>query len=204
MDDSLGGLGPHLAALLIGGLGGSLGAMYGARTKRAQTLLAGTTGVRIGVMGAIVVLAGVLGAYRIGSSLIDAAPGDMSEVSVLLVFALGLSVGLPIGMPGLLAAWAEARRKDREVRKKRDFVPTKDDRRAYAIELVEQITDVSPRPRELSASIAGDGGTVLRFEGDIDAAEGERLTVALRADLAEVGFKRVEGQNGAREWWTRV
>jgi hypothetical protein len=150
------------------------------------------------------VAAGALAAYRIGVSLIDAGATSGADISVPLVFALGLAVGLPIGVPGLLAAWTEARRKDRETRRKRDFVPTKDDRRGYAVQLVQQIMDVSPRPRELSASIAGDGGTVLRFEGDIDAAEGERLTTALRLDLSEVGFKRVEGQNGSKEWWTRV
>ena len=70
--------------------------------------------------------------------------------------------------------------------------------------MVKQILDVSPRPRRLSASVGGDGGRVLRLEGDIDPAEGERLTAALRSDLAELGFKRVEGTGNASEWWSRV
>lgn len=83
-------------------------------------------------------------------------------------------------------------------------MPTKDDRRAYAEKIAQQIMDLSPKPRKLTARISGDGGTVLVFEGEIDAIEGERLTKALRIDLSDVGFKRVEGKDGAREWWSPV
>lgn len=70
-------------------------------------------------------------------------------------------------------------------------------------------TSGQPEPASTGAmlmfglAIGGAGGTVLKFEGDLSAEEGERLTVALRADLKEVGFKRVEG-GGAKSWWVRV
>ena len=204
MESSLDGFLPHLAALLIGGLGGSLGLTFGARTKRAQAVLLRVSVLAMGVASVVTVGIGLYTLYRVGGSLLQTASVDLAGVSVPLVFALGLSVGLPLGVPGLLAAWSEARGQAREQAKKRAFVPTKDDRRAYAAQIVKQIIDASPRPREVAAKIAGDGGTVLRFEGDIDATEGERLTAALRADLKDVGFKRVEGLRGTKEWWARV
>lgn len=204
MDGSLGGLGPHFAALVIGGLIGSLGLTFAARGARMQPWLAVRTWVHMAVGSVALIGVAVATAWFIGRSVIDTAPADFATLPLPLAFVFGLAVGLPISVPGLVAAWSEARRKDREVKRKRDFVPTKDDRREYAVRIVKQIQDVSPRPRELSATISGDGGTVLLFEGEIDAEEGERLTAALRADLAEVGFKRVEGRHGSNEWWSRV
>ena len=204
MNSALDGFLPHLVALMIGGLGGSLGMTYGARTKRALAFLLRLNGVALGVVSAVVVAAGVYGAFRIGSSLLQTEPTDLAAISVPLVFLLGLSAGLPLGVPGVVAAWFEVQSRAREEAKKRGFVPTKDDRRAYAARILKQVIEASPRPREINAKIGGDGGTVLRFEGDIDGTEVERLTVALRRDLREVGFKRVEGVKGEKKWWTRV
>jgi hypothetical protein len=120
----------------------------------------------------------------------------------LLLF--GFLIGVPLSLPGLLFTWSDARARERARLKKRDFVPTKDDRRAWAADLASQIEEVSPTPRSVSASIGGEGGRVLVLSGDIGADEAERLTAALRADLAELGFKRVEGGKGSKQWWTRV
>ena len=109
-----------------------------------------------------------------------------------------------MSLPGVVFAWSDARTKEKAQKKRRDFVPTKDDRRKFADDLVRQIKEVSPKPREVRASVGGDGGRVLMLEGEIDAAEGERLTAAIRADLAALAFKRVEGKHGSREWWSRV
>jgi hypothetical protein len=208
MDGILGGLGPQVAALLAGGLGGSLGITFAARSRRMQERLATVSGRVMTIASVVLSIASVAVGWRIisgfAASLEASDATGVASVSVPLAFALGLAVGLPMGVPGLIAAWAEARRKGREAAKKRDWVPTKDDRRAYAATLLAQILDVSPRARALDASIAGDGGSVLRFEGDIDSTEGEKLTAALRADLKDVGFKRVEGTHGSKEWWTRV
>jgi hypothetical protein len=73
-----------------------------------------------------------------------------------------------------------------------------------AADLGRQIEEISPTPRKVVASVGGDGGRVLSLEGDIDAEEGDRLTTALRADLQELGFKRVEGGTGSTTWWSRV
>ena len=88
-------------------------------------------------------------------------------------------------------------------RKRKDRVVTKDDRRAFADDLARQLRELGDPTRNVKVSIAGDGGTVLKLEGDISAKEAERLTAALRADMKDVGFKRVEG-GGSKSWWVRV
>jgi len=188
----------------VGGLGTSLGLTFGMRTSRGQAFLVSLSGMIVGLSCVLATALGGSIAFIIVRSVMERGTADPTALPAGQLLMLGIAVGLPLGVPGVLAAWSDARRRDRAAKKKRDFVPTKDDRRAYAAQLVDQITEVSPTPRTLTASIGGDGGTVLRFEGDIDAKEGERLTTALRGDLADVGFKRVEGKNGSKEWWSRV
>lgn len=204
MDDWFGGFGAHFIALVVGGLGASMVPTFGARSRRAQELLGRTRGPVVwGTSLGLGALA-AFGAWQIGSDLVATPTADLTTRPVPLLFLLGLCVGLPISAPGVIAAWSFARRTSAESARKRDFVPTKDDRRAFARKIVAQIQDVSPRPRDVTASISGDGGSVLRFEGDIDATEGERLTRALEEDLRDHGFKRVEGVRGGKEWWSRV
>lgn len=204
MNGSISDFLPQIVALLLGGLGVSLGATYVARRPRPQALLTTTGPLAFALICVVIAGAGMAVAWLLIRGLLDTALTEPETLSAGRLLALGSAVGMPLTLPGLIAAWSDARRRERAKVKRRDFVPTKDDRRAYAKQLVEQIQEVSPRPRELTASIAGDGGTTLRFEGDIDAVEGERLTKALSGDLRDVGFKRVEGSKGKREWWSRV
>ncbi len=204
MDGSLGAFAPHVIALLVGGLGTSLGATFWARTARAQERLVKLKGSAFtGAVLAVLIL-GPGTAFLIVRSIVSTAGADLGHVAPWQMLLLGISVGLPMGIPGIFATRSDAIRKERARQKLRDYVPTKDDRRAYAVELADQIKEFSPQARQIAAEIAGDGGTVLRFEGDIDATEGERLAKALRDDLRGVGFKRLEGKKGSREWWTRV
>lgn len=204
MDASLSDFTPQILALLVGGLGASLGLTWWARREGARATLARLGGAAFGGACLAVTAVGVLAAYGLIRSLLRTAASDPGAVSPVGLFLLGLAVGAPLGLPGVVASWTEARRRERSRLARANRVPTRDDRRAYADQLVQQIHDVSPRPRQLSASIGGDGGTILRFEGDIDAEEGDRLTKALREDLKDVGFKRVEGKKGSSEWWSRV
>ena len=204
MDVSLGDFSTQIIALLVGGLGTSLGLTFGTRSSRGQAFLVSLSGGILGLACLILTAVGGGVAYIIVASVIERGAAEPATLPASQLLVLGIAVGLPLGLPGVFAAWSDARRRDRIAKKKRDYVPTKDDRRAYAVQLVDQITEVSPTPRTLTASIAGDGGTILRFEGDVDAKEGERLTNALRGDLADVGFKRLEGKKGSREWWSRV
>ncbi|MDA0328310.1 MAG: hypothetical protein O2958_04795 [Gemmatimonadetes bacterium] len=204
MEGLLGAFTPHVLALLVGGLGASLGLTYATRTPRAQKALLVLSGRTLALCGLATVALGAALAYRLVPGILGTLLVEPRTASVLQFFVLGAAVGLPLGIPGAIAAWSDARRRDRALRKRKEQPPTKDDRRRYAADIVTQITEMSTTPRTLTADIGGDGGTVLLFEGDIDATEGERLTAALRQDLADLGFKRVEGRKGSREWWSRV
>ncbi len=204
MDPSIRDFAPHLAALLLGGLSTSLGPAYAARNARAQSALLKISGWALGLVciGVVVIGFGVVG-WIVRAWISDGATGR-GAISVSQLLLLGVAIGLPLGVPGILAAWSEAHRRDQADQKRRDRVATKDDRRAYAAQLVAQIKEMSPTPRALTASASGDGGTVLLLQGDVEPSEGEALTSALREDLSDVGFKRVEGKNGTNEWWSRV
>lgn len=204
MDMSLSDLAPQIAALMAGGLGASLGLTWWARTERGRALLARLGGGAFAAACLAATALGVAAAYGLVRSLLRTAVNDPAAVSPMGLLLLGLAVGVPLGLPGVVAIRVDARARARARLARENRVPTREDRRAYADQLVRQIHDVSPRPRELSASITGDGGTTLRFEGDIDSEEGDRLAKALRDDLRDVGFKRVEGRRGTHEWWSRV
>ena len=115
----------------------------------------------------------------------------------------GLAIGLPMSLPGLVLAWTDARAEEGKNTKRKNRVATKDDRRDFAENLGRQVRELSDPARDVRGSIGGDGGTVLKLEGDLAWKEGERLTAALRGDLKDVGFKRVEG-GSAKSWWVRV
>ncbi len=195
---------PQIFALLAGGLVGSLGMTCAARTERGGAALVKLNAWVFAL--ACLALAGAGGAaalWQLRWALAEQGPG-LEGITPAQLLLFGLVIGVPMSLPGVVFAWSDAHTKEKAQKKRRDFVPTKDDRRKFADDLVRQIKEVSPKPREVRASVGGDGGRVLMLEGEIDAAEGERLTAALRTDLAALAFKRVEGKHGSREWWSRV
>ena len=137
------------------------------------------------------------------TAMLDAIGGQPELASPVVMLLLGLGIGLPMSLPGVVMARMEARAKDEKKRKLKHRVFTKDDRRAFAENLGRQVNEFSDPGCEVKVTIGGDGGTVLLFEGDMSAKQAERLTAALRADLKEVGFKRVE-VGGPKNWWVRV
>ena len=202
--DTLRAFAPQILALLAGGLSSSLGLTWLLRRERARERLLGMRVWAIGLACAVLLLVGIGGATWLVRSTLAGGEIAASSLTPLRLLLFGFLVGMPLSLPGVLFAWSEARTRDRAQRRRKDFVPTKDDRRRFADDLVRQIQELSPTPRRLSASIGGDGGRVLVLEGEIDAQEGERLTAALRADLESLGFKRVEGRHGSKTWWSRV
>ena len=216
MGTTLGGYVPQVLALLFGGLLASLGATWAARTPRARAALARTGATTAGLVALVVLAIGAAGAWLMIRSLLAEVGGALTPeagpsggaagavgpaIGVAQAFLFGMLVGLPLSLPGVFIVWSDARSEERARSRRRHGVPTRDDRRAYANDLARQIREVSPQPREVRASIGGDGGKVLVLSGDINAEEGERLTAALRRDLADLGFKRVEGDG---DWWARV
>ncbi len=137
--------------------------------------------------------------YWIVTSMLDSigGPPELASAGVMLLF--GLAIGLPMSLPGVMLAWTDARAGEEKKRKRKDRVVTKDDRRAFADDLARQLKDLGDPNQDVKVSITGDGGTVLKLEGKINAKEAERLT----ADMKDVGFKRVEG-GGSQRWWVRV
>jgi hypothetical protein len=156
----------------------------------------------LGVVALACVLIGVAAMWWLVRPLLDAHEAASALPGPVPLVVVGALIGLPIALPGVALSWRDARTRDctRRVRAR----ATKDDRRTYALDLVRQIQDASPRPRTLRATVGGEGGSVLLFHGELDAEEGERLTAALRVDLKELGFKRVEGESGGKSWWARV
>ena len=135
--------------------------------------------------------------------MLDSIGGQPEIASAGVMLLLGLAIGLPMSLPGVVMARMDARATDEKKRKRKGRVVTKDDRRAFAENLGRQVREFSDPGREVKVTIGGDGGRVLKFEGDLSAEQAERLTAALRADLKEVGFKRVE-VDAPEKWWVRV
>jgi len=195
---------PQIAALLVGGLGASLGVTYWVRSESVAIPLARLSGVAFTSACLIAAAVGLLAAYLLVRSIMRVAIDDPSAVNPMGLLLFGIAVGVPLGLPGVIATYADTRRRERARIERESRAPTREARRTYADQLRDQILEVSPRPRALSVSLAGDRGTILRFEGDVDPTEGDRLTAALREDLRALGFERVEGRKGTAAWWSRV
>lgn len=195
---------PQIAALLAGGLGASLGVTYWVRSESVAIPLARLSGVAFTSACLIAAAVGGIAAYLLLRSIMRVAIDDPAAVSPIGLLLFGIAVGVPLGLPGVIATYAETRRRERARNERENRAPTREARRAFADQLRDQILEVSPRPRALSVSLAGDRATILRFEGDVDPTEGDRLTAALREDLRALGFERVEGRKGTAAWWSRV
>lgn len=191
-----------LLALLAGGLAASLGVTVWSRTGGARVRLTATSGWTLAMGALLATLVGAAAGWWTVRPFLAPDATDPALPGPVGLFVVGVLVGLPLALPSVFVAWRDAR--TREATRRIRASATKDDRRAYAEDLLRQIQDASPEPRELTARIGGDGGTVLIFEGRLDGKEGARLTAALRTDLKEMGFKRVEGTGGGKGWWERV
>ena len=203
MDNGLGQYAPQIIAMLLGGLSTSLGTTWALRRGRGRETLVKAKGAGIALYALVTLGLGGGAVYWMVTSMLDSigGPPELASAGVMLLF--GLAIGLPMSLPGVMLAWTDARAGEEKERKRKNRVVTKDDRRAFAEDLARQLKELGDPDRDVKVSIAGDGGTVLKLDGKINAKEAERLTAALRADMKDVGFKRVEG-GGAKSWWVRV
>ena len=134
------------------------------------------------------------------TSMLDSigGPPELASAGVMLLF--GLAIGLPdvaTGRDARLDGRSRRRREEEEAQR-----PSRHQRRSPGLRgrpSSPTNKDLGDPNRDVKVSIAGDGGTVLKLEGKINAKEAERLT----ADMKDVGFKRVEG-GGSKSWWVRV
>jgi hypothetical protein len=195
---------PHLAALFLGGLVSSFGLTSLARRPAGRTFLG-----RVKVWGiaafAVVTVGGLLGGfYWLISGIRAGLDADATMGSPLSYLLLGLVTGLPLSLPGVITVWSDARPEKAEARARKAKAATKHDRLEFVQNLVRQIEEYADTPREVSASLTGDDGTVLLFKGDLERHEGDKLVAALRSELLEHGFTRVEGEGPKGKWWSRV
>ena len=204
MDLPLRELAPQMIALLVGGLAASLGPAWAARSRRFQPKIAKLGRPLFTLLCLIVAAVGIISAYALVLPLLETATLSPASTSTARLFLLGLAVGLPLALPGIVAGRAEAVRRERVRKEREERTSTREDRVKYAEELVGQIREISPDRQDVEASLEGKDGRILRLSGTIGAREGERLTAALREDLAAVGFRRVEGGSGSAKWWSRV
>ncbi len=195
---------PHMAAMLFGGLTSSFGLAWLARKPRSQSFLSRVKGWGMAVF-AVVTVGGLVGGFywlfsRIGEGFaVEATVG--SPLNYLL---LGLVTGLPLSLPGVITAWSDARPEKAEARARKAKAATRQDRLEFAQDLVRQIEEYAEARREVSASLIGEKGEVLVLKGDLERHEGDKLVAALRSELQEHGFTRVEGEGPKGKWWSRV
>ena len=203
MENGFAQFAPQITAMLLGGLSASFGIPWLLRSARGRELLVNMkrSSLTLFVLASVGLGGGAV--YWIVSETLESIGGQPELASPAVMLLLGLAIGLPMSLPGVVLTRMEARAKEEKKRKRRDRVFTRDDRRAFAEDLGRQVREFSDPGREVKVTIGGDGGTVLLFEGDMSAKQAERLTAALRADLKEVGFKRVE-DGKSKSWWVPV
>lgn len=195
---------PHLLLLFVGGLASSLGMAHWARSDRGRRFLGKLRWPGITTVSVLSLAAMALAVWWAFRRFLGASGGEALFGSAWPLLLFGIGVGLPMGLPQLIAVWNEVRPAKRAERERRATEATREDREAFARELLEEVHRVSPAPRKLEAFLRGDEGRVLWFEGELAQDEGERLVEALRRDLKETGFRRVEVRGGAGNWWTKV
>ena len=204
MDSALTPYLPHAAALLIGGLVASLGPAQWARGERGRGQLAAMSGRRWAGILASLTIVPIAAAYLTGRSLLSMMGSDLAGAPVWMLLVLGVAIGLPMSIPALATTRRVARQREASLERWKDNPPDLADREEFARDLQKMIRDLAPDRSEVTAEAAGNEGRVLRFVGDLERRSGERLTAALREDLEALGFKRVEGVESGRSWWTRV
>ena len=195
---------PHLSALLFGGLLSSFGLTAWARRPGGRRILERVNAWGITAFG-LAAIGGLLGGfYWLFAGVRQGLGVEQAVGSPSSYLLFGLVIGFPLSLPSVITLWSDARPEKAAARERKAKAATELDRREYARNLVRQIGELADGPRKVSASLRGERGTVLVFQGDLLRQEGEKLVVALRGDLQANGFTRVEGESPKGKWWSRV
>lgn len=194
---------PQIVAIGAGGLLGSMGPVWLFRRSAVLNRIAAMKGWMVALSSLLLVVPGAIVIWRFVVA-IQAGMQDQElgfEVSAPIAFGAALAVGLPFAAPHLVVLWLEQRRAEKKARKAHKA--TRQERLEYIAKLKEDLGRYGDGA-EVVLSLEGEKGTVLRVDGDLDRTRGERFTAALRGDLLELGFKRVEGGKGTGKWWSKV
>ena len=194
---------PHFALALIGGLATSVGLGQLGRTKRGRAILGRIKGPVLGVVSVVFLAVSGGGLYWMIQRLLENPEQATDLLTPGVMLAFGLLVGLPFCLPTVITTWMDSR--PGKKKGARTAPATRDDRRAFAKRLEDQIREVGEKDQVVNASVGGDGDRVLMLEGSLRSDQGERLVAALRNEMKDLGFKRVEGTGpGGKSWWAKV
>lgn len=191
----------RLVLMTIGALVTSVGLGQLARSRRGRAVLAPMKGWAVTGIALLFLAVSGGGLFWFVRRILGSENPRGFVPSAAAFLVLGLLVGLAFSLPGVFMGWSEARGGGK---KKRTGPATRDDRRAFADQLAGQIREASDRNTEIVVRTGGDGERLLLIEGDLDSTQGNRLVTALRAEMKDLGFKRVEGTGPAGDWWAPV
>jgi hypothetical protein len=122
--------------------------------------------------------------------------------SPLVFFGFGLVVGLPFTLLTVTSVWRhENRPAERDTPKRK---VTRKERTEYARDLEKQLTEYGGEAAAYRVQLREDTGQVMVISGGMTREQAERLVTALRVEMRDLGFQRVEGRAADRDWWVRV
>jgi hypothetical protein len=128
---------PHIAALLVGGLASSLGLGRLARTRRGRAALARIRMWGVALVGLASAGVGIVALMWMVRRVVETGTEQAAFPAPLELLLFGIGLGLPLALPGVLMTWNEVRPEKVAERNRRIASATKDDRRAFAEQLLE-------------------------------------------------------------------
>jgi hypothetical protein len=187
-------------ALLTGGLVSSLGTGIFVRRVVGRKLIerTGWWGVTLYTVSSLAVVA--VGFLWLVNTIRENPESVSIPESPFFFILMGLVVGFPFSIPAVLSVWNELRPGKVEARRKKSHVASREDRLKFAQDLALQILEFSDKSRNVRGTLGGDKGRILLFEGELSRNEGDKLVAALREEMKDLGFERVEGDG----WWSRI
>ncbi|UCG87245.1 MAG: hypothetical protein JSW71_01480 [Gemmatimonadota bacterium] len=194
-----------LAALtLAGGILGSVGVVMLLRIGRIRVLVVRWKwwGMTLYFLAVIATLLGVV-AWTFYSMVQSLGPNGL-QVSSAVFFAFGFAAGLTFTLSPAFAVWRAGRQTTERSRKRRGRPASRRERLEFAQNLADQIRQFSPDLHDVEVVAQGEKGNTVAIHGGITREQAEKLVNVLRAELQELGIRRVESSDAGKTWWVRV
>ena len=194
-------------AMIVGGALGSFGLNFVIRSRRGRGFVKrwrwwGVMLYYLAVAG--VVIGGFAWVWRSAFGGDGAATRAAAAAlqSPLVFFGFGVIVGLPFTLLTVTSVWRrENRPAERDTPKRK---VTRKERTEYAKDLEKQLKEYGGEAAAYHVQLREDKGQVMVISGGMTREQAERLVTALRGEMDDLGFQRVEGRAADRDWWVRV